>query len=687
MADVPPNVEQVQEDSTGFVSRVVDKFKFLCRKPGHAHPNGEPTLKPVSTGSIVLEHTRWRADGDVLPPQLAAPEAATFTPFSIDAIATAAHPTEDNGQPADIQLEVSSKISRSCGAKNSGSACHTGTSATAVETTIKPDKVRRDINVDADILKTPTIPVQTPQDSCSESSDHLTRPAFSARAKLRRALFKLKTMISKGSKRSHSQVGEEMTEDIGYASQGKVDEDRAQWDEIFRISDETFKKLLVRALPQDRKPIAARVVGKRCGSYHLVVFLIAMNSQYEYEDFVIKVPSHGVRGVWSHEDIYMLTQEAETMKYISQNTTIPTPQIFAYSPTVLNHFRFPYIIMSKLPGQSAANIWFDQPHDHDAPNQMNDFPSIETEQKRLNFLRSLAVQMTKLKELPFDAIGMPTLGDYEGKTDTSVAVRLPVDKTYVWPYADQVYEVVERPAFASSQAYVEAAMARQKLFILDKDDDEEHKNAVTGLRKILEIVFSHPVFQSAPEDTFFLQHDDLDLQNILTDEDGNVTGIIDWDGSLAVPRCVGHSAAPNFLRRDWFPSDVDSSPHLHFRANHYREIYAAALFAAGNPDAKYTTKSAIYQAAIASINAGGCKYDIVDKLLQEIGFRGQKYGLAAFYGSPQGYKADEILKTKLYKVLEPVLPSVNLVELEAHLAAQVWLQGFVGLLELETEAN
>jgi hypothetical protein len=283
---------------------------------------------------------------------------------------------------------------------------------------------------------------------------------------------------------------------------------------------------------------------------------------------------------------------------------------------------------------------------------MHDFPSVETEQKRLNFLRSLAAQMTKLKELPFNAIGMPTLGNFEKDIDLAVTLRLPVDKTYVWPYADKVHEVVERPALASTQAYIEAAMVRQEIFNVDKDDDDkECRNVIGDIPKVLEIVFSHPVFQSTSDDPFFWQHNDLDMQNVLTDKDGNVTGIIDWDGLLAVPRCVGHLAVPNFLRRDWFPDNVVDRSHLLFQADHYREIYATALFEAGNLDAKYTTKSAIYQAAIASINAVGCKVDIVDKLLQEIGFRGEKDEFAVFNGSSQGSQADEVLKTELYKVL------------------------------------
>ncbi|KAH7391149.1 hypothetical protein DE146DRAFT_634981 [Phaeosphaeria sp. MPI-PUGE-AT-0046c] len=66
---------------------------------------------------------------------------------------------------------------------------------------------------------------------------------------------------------------------------------------------------------------------------------------------------------------------------------------------------------------------------------------------------------------------------------------------------------------------------------------------------------------------FQSQHNDLDLQNLLTDDEGNVTGIIDWYGSISPPRCVGHAALPSFLCHNWFPGHRDD--HLVLRTDHY----------------------------------------------------------------------------------------------------------------------
>jgi hypothetical protein len=51
---------------------------------------------------------------------------------------------------------------------------------------------------------------------------------------------------------------------------------------------------------------------------------------------------------------------------------------------------------------------------------------------------------------------------------------------------------------------------------------------------------------------------------------------------------------------------------------YYRQIYAAIMLEAGNPDAKFTIKSAVYQAAFAAIYEGGSIYDLVDKLCRAI---------------------------------------------------------------------
>jgi hypothetical protein len=104
------------------------------------------------------------------------------------------------------------------------------------------------------------------------------------------------------------------------------------------------------------------------------------------------------------------------------------------------------------------------------------------------------------------------------------------------------------------------------------------------------------------------------------------------------------------------------------------------MIEAGNPDAKYTSKSAMYQASLAAIYEGGSIYNITDKLLSEIpGCRTPGRQIATFLGSSTNPKLEEALKTELSKVLEPELPHVNLNEALADASAQLWMMEFDGL--------
>jgi hypothetical protein len=118
---------------------------------------------------------------------------------------------------------------------------------------------------------------------------------------------------------------------------------------------------------------------------------------------------------------------------------------------------------------------------------------------------------------------------------------------------------------------------------------------------VLDIIFSAPAFNMSKEDlsdespSFVLNHCDLDFQNILVDDDGNATGIVDWELCTAVPRAVGYTSLPLFLRKDWLPKyTVQKSPHMLWSFERYREHYTDAIMEAGCPDARYTRNSGIY---------------------------------------------------------------------------------------------
>ena len=454
--------------------------------------------------------------------------------------------------------------------------------------------------------------------------------------------------------------------------------DRCQWDVVTKIEPDTIVEVLRAVLSKRHKSYLQapmKIIGTAQGTYHLVFMVKTVNpATQKLEGWVVKIPGHGTPDRWNVDDMYMLAQEVETIRLITTYTDVPAPLVAGYSATLDNEFGFPYVVMKELPGKTACELWYDE---------HAEMPSPETEKKRLNFLHSLAGHMTELNKLRFDQVGMPQFNpraeDFENYDDIEDE-RLPVSKWFVWPFYD-TFRAVERGPFASTQAYVHAGRNESNL----PSDPEKGKMLseaqieLLGTSKFLDIVFSHPVFQTTPKDTFALRHSDLDTQNILIDDTGNITGILDWDASLAMPRCVGHASVPHFLDRDWYKDAIMNTPFLHWRAAHYRNIYAAALVEAGNPDAMYTSKSQIYQAAFCALYEGGDKEDFMEHVLKEI--PGQVDVNHCKFLLAKGCKITEaMLKTEIWKVLDPEMPAPGLLEKvevqHAEAIVQAWMDEF-----------
>jgi hypothetical protein len=309
--------------------------------------------------------------------------------------------------------------------------------------------------------------------------------------------------------------------------------------------------------------------------------------------------------------------------------------------------------MACIGGKDAYSVWFDKPYDPKIAWKTADEPSEELELKRINFLRSLARIMSSLQQLQFARIGYPSMD--EALSNTARAAH-PVGHSYHFLPTEDLHKPTERPAFATTQQFIAHGMITAF---------EPDAGSSAGNRKIMEIVFTQPVFNPTnSHKTFTLHQNDLDLQNILVDRDGNVTGIIDWDGAYAAPRCIGASAVPKFLRNDWYPAycnGLDKSPHMGWNTDHCRQKYATELLeaSADNVDVQFTTKSAMYQAAVDAVFEDGNASDFVNKLLREIpGLRMSPQNIKA--GLAEGWPAGEkMLRREIARIFAPEMPKAE----------------------------
>lgn len=90
--------------------------------------------------------------------------------------------------------------------------------------------------------------------------------------------------------------------------------------------------------------------------------------------------------------------------------------------------------------------------------------------------------------------------------------------------------------------------------LLDQQPPAEGKLG-QGIYRLLRL-FMEWMPQDNTRGSFVISHPDLDLQNVLVDDFGSVTGLIDWDGVATVSQLAG-CTYPNWLTYDWDPWNYD----------------------------------------------------------------------------------------------------------------------------------
>lgn len=182
--------------------------------------------------------------------------------------------------------------------------------------------------------------------------------------------------------------------------------DRRNFKPLGAIPDETLTSAVL-SMVELPDSATCHVDNRVEGSFHHVILLSIEISEQIVKELVLKIPpAHGLPDRWQTEDEYELENEAMLMQYIRQKTDLPVPEVLNFDNTYSNVIGAPYILMSKLPGKSAWNLWFDT--ENEVSHMNIDDPPEDLEQKRVNFLRSLAAAMAKLDKLEFEKIGEPS---------------------------------------------------------------------------------------------------------------------------------------------------------------------------------------------------------------------------------------------------------------------------------------
>jgi hypothetical protein len=132
------------------------------------------------------------------------------------------------------------------------------------------------------------------------------------------------------------------------------------------------------------------------GSHHILFPIQFQDGQ----EWLLKVPASGYGGRFEYTGARSLASEAQTMRMLRQETTIPIPRVFSYDTTFDNALNRPYILMEKVVGIALPDLWFN-----------TDIDQSEFEVLRTNVLDDVTAAMVQLEKYTFPTGGQPVYND------------------------------------------------------------------------------------------------------------------------------------------------------------------------------------------------------------------------------------------------------------------------------------
>lgn len=231
-----------------------------------------------------------------------------------------------------------------------------------------------------------------------------------------------------------------------------------------------------------------------------------------------------LRAILRLQPHYKTASEVASMRFIKQRTDIPVPIVVDYSSTNDCTLGYEYIIMEMLPGQPLSEVWRDL--------------SFAKKRYLTEQVASYQVQFFDRMNRFREAGSLYSSGD----PDKAFDVGPTVDRVFV--DGDHVSMKPKRrgPYKTSSHMFSDLISGLKAYWKLESKqpgmDDSDKREVQSGFDLVAKLTEMLP--QLIPESEESIQetafwHWDLDAQNILVDDDCNITGIIDWECCNVMP--------------------------------------------------------------------------------------------------------------------------------------------------------
>jgi Ser/Thr protein kinase RdoA (MazF antagonist) len=212
--------------------------------------------------------------------------------------------------------------------------------------------------------------------------------------------------------------------------------------------------------------------------------------------------------------------EVATINFVRRETDMPVPRIIAFDSESQNELGFEWIMMEMMPGVPLRKRW----------RKM-------TWKPKETIVRQLVHYQAQLFSKTFPNTGnLCLLGNGNVNSDLGPIVSL----MFFW--GNHLTHSVARGPFKNSQEWLQArlqfALADQQHILSTSDDEDDIEDAEFAKDLAEEIEKELPnVFPPEADGDYcnIIFHDDLSMQNILVDEEGKLTAIVDWECVSAVP--------------------------------------------------------------------------------------------------------------------------------------------------------
>ncbi|KAF4341172.1 altered inheritance of mitochondria 9 mitochondrial [Fusarium beomiforme] len=256
--------------------------------------------------------------------------------------------------------------------------------------------------------------------------------------------------------------------------------------------------------------------------------------------------------------------EVATLQWAATITDIPIPKVIHFDASRDSLVSYEWILMSKLAGSRLEDTW----------HHLGLLQKTDTVRQIASFIASLfRVKFSSIGNIypPVCASDLPRPGPmvstcfFYGPINKSDINRGPFRNSREWFTAR--LEATKRDATATMAKWCGKGNLNSDV-MKEIDDAARTFDIAERLRRLISRVFP---FETEAETTV-LYHDDLHGNNILVNETGTITGIVDWECVSVVPLWKACSM-PQFLFEQPRWNEPDRTRYRHDASGNVYELY------------------------------------------------------------------------------------------------------------------